>query len=447
MVVSRRKPRGPKSFRDEARRPKYAGRKMRGQLRFNENRSSEAMQSYRCGYTVMWSHAAAYMEKKKLPRPGQFKKRNQHGGMLWATGNECKMTGPQAARVLELCYEARISEAQLRQVRKSLSYAHFLRTGKVSRNWEEVTNTWDTFGDFGEVVRPTLPEHIPTPEQLKHAFMKPWCQASGMPLTIWSVGLLACWDSSVAGLRSNADMNKVKKSVCHDHNKVEGYCSTSFVEGRSKLCGRKRGSRPWRVWRCCLCPNGKHIPVPEDLEVSKEGFPVKEPSWCTNCPTAAFELVMALQRGPEKRCYPRWLKSGSFRKQNVGDPVGLANRWFDAQEVERQQDFSRNAGRKCLARWLSKVKAAYEEGFEIHGDLFAVWSQSYQPDVENRTGFDRRTQSTSPDHCLRAYKKLRKFFGVKVPNTTPLNRQERLMLLVANKLGVGEQALRIAEEE
>ena len=44
--------------------------------------------------------------------------------------------------------------------------------------------------------------------------------------------------------------------------------------------------------------------------------------------------------------------------------MGLANRWFDAQGVERQQDFSRNAGRKCLARWLSKVKAAYEEGFE-----------------------------------------------------------------------------------
>ena len=194
--------------------------------------------------------------------------------------------------------------------------------------------------------------------------MKPWNQASGMPLTSWSVGLLASWDWSVAGLRSNADMNKVKKSTCHDHNEVEGYCSTSFVEGRSKLCGRKRGSRPWRVWRGCLCPNGKHIPVPEDLEINKEGFPGKEPSWHTNCPTAAFELVMSLQAGPQKRCYPRWLKSGSFKKQNVGDPVELANRWFDAQKVERAQKFSRNAGRKCLARWLSKVKASYEDGFE-----------------------------------------------------------------------------------
>ena len=48
---------------------------------------------------------------------------------------------------------------------------------------------------------------------------------------------------------------------------------------------------------------------------------------------------------------------------------------------------------------------------------------------------------------MRAYKKLRSYFGVKVPNTTPLSRQERLMMLVANELGFGEQALRIAQEE
>ena len=435
---------GPKSFRDQARRPKYAGRKMRGALRFNEFRSPATMQTYRTGYRTMWKHAKAYMERKRLPRPGTFRKANHHAGHLWATGSECKLTGVQAARILEICFEAKISEAALKQVKKSLSYAHFLRTGIVSRNWDEVKNTFDTFGEFGKVVQPTMPEHVPTPDQLKEGFMKPWSKETGMPLLKWSVGLLASWDWTVAGLRSKSDLGKVKKSCDHDVSEVEGYGSTSFVEGRSKLCGRKRGSRAWRVWRICLCPEGKHKKVPEDLEFDKQGNPTKEPTWTTNCPTACQVLIHRAQQQEEKRIYPKLLKCGKFKKHNVAKPTELANDWYEVQGVERANRYSSNAGRKSLARWLSQVGAPYEEGFEVHGDLFNVWSESYQPDVENPTGFNRRTQSTSPDHCLRAYKKLRKFFGIKVPDKRPLNRQEKLMMLVAQTMGKGEEADKIA---
>ena len=427
--------------------PKKAGRKVRGTIRFNDYRSKEAMQAYRCGYNVMWKHAAEYMEKKKLPKPGTFEQTNHHGGKLWAMPNECKLTGLQAARIMEICYEAGVSEAQLRQVKKSLSYAHFLRTGTVSRNWKEVKNMWDTFmGNFGEVVRPTKPEHIPTPDQLKAAFTRPWVPEGGMSLMMWAVALLISWDWAVAGLRSKCDLNKVKLSKEHDVNGVEGYSSTGFVEGRSKLCGRKRGSRPWRVWRICLCPKGEHINVPDDVEINKAGNPLTEPAWTTNCPVACHQLVLKLQT-VSPRCYPKWLKCGEFRKHNIGDPVGVANAWFDVQKVRREKPYSTNSGRKSLARWLSRVKATYEKGFEIHGDLFSVWSENYQPDCENPTGFNRRTQSTCPDHCMAAYKKLRRYFGIKVPSKKPLSREGRLLLMFMGKVGMGAEAQAIVEED
>ena len=449
MVKRRKRERkpGPKSFQEKAVIPRNAGRKMRGVLRFNEFASAHAMQSYRTGYATMWKHAAEYMTKKKLPRPGKFKKNNHHAGKLWALPAECKLTETQAARILEICFDAGLSEAALRQVKKSLSYAHFLRTGIVSRNWKEVKNTWATFlGNFGEVVQPTMPEHVPTPEQLKHAFMRPWSEETGMPLTVWSVGLVAAWDWAVAGLRSKTDMDKVKTSTDHDVNGVQGYCSTGFVDGRSKLCGRKRGSRAWRVWRVCLCDQGKHRNVPEDVLIDKAGNPEEEVTWTTYCPVACVQLTLILKKS-KPRVYPKWLKSGSYRSHNVKDPVELANQWFGVQQTDRAEPFSTNSGRKSLARWLSRTKTIYEQGFQIHGDLFAVWSESYQPDCENPTGFDRRTQSNSPDHCLEAYKKLRKLFGVKVPSQKPLNRQEKLMLLVAQGLGKGAEAQKLIDED
>ena len=232
--LKRGKP-GPKSLRDSAVLPKKAGRRMRAALRLNEFRSSSAMNCYRAGFNCAWKNAGNYMARIKIPRPGEFDSKNQHGGRLWAVPHECKLTGIQAARILEHCWDKKISEAQLRQVKKTLSYAHFLRTGDVGKNWDEVRNTWDSFGSFGEVVRPTKPEHVATPQQLKRAFTTEWTANCGMPLVKWSTAVLCAWDWCVAGARPNSDLDKIKECTDIDFNFEEGYCSTGFVGGRSKL--------------------------------------------------------------------------------------------------------------------------------------------------------------------------------------------------------------------
>ena len=146
--------------------------------------------------------------------------------------------------------------------------------------------------------------------------------------------------------------------------------------------------------------------------------------------------------------YPKWLsgkkRGGRFSEcNNVADCPAKANEWIKVQGVE--EDVSSNAGRKSLARWLSKVDVDYETGLEIHGDLYSVWSQDYQLDCDNPTGFKKRKQSMNPDKCLAAYQKLRIFFGV-TEKKAKLSRMEKLMLLTLQSMGKGAQAKKIIAE-
>ena len=54
----------------------------------------------------MWKHAARYMTRKGIPRPGEFDPRNIHGGQLWGTRKECKLTDKMAGEIIERCYES-----------------------------------------------------------------------------------------------------------------------------------------------------------------------------------------------------------------------------------------------------------------------------------------------------------------------------------------------------
>ena len=444
----RRKP-GPKSLREKAVHPTRPGRKARKAMRINAFRSNESMKAYRKGYNAAYRVCGKYMKRIGCKEPGKFDQNNVHQGKLWALPVECRLTGKQAELILEKCYEAGLSEPQLRQVKKSLSYAHFLTTGKPGLNYPEVKTMWETFGDFEPVKKSIKPQKIPTPENLREAFTTPWNEACGMSLMQWTVALLISWDWAVAGARSQEDLKRIKNSTDHDVNHADGYGSTGYVEGRSKLCGRKRGTRPWRVWRLCLCPGGKHQPVPAVFRhrINNEGNPTKQPTWCTNCPVCCMELVM-LKQAKEPRMYPKWLNSkragGRFSVSNVGNCSKRANEWFRCQGVT-DEDYCSNAGRKSLAEWLSKVQAVYEVGFEIHGDLWEVWGKDYQDDSENPTGFKRRTQSSDPKRCLAAYKKLRKYFGV-ADDQAALSRMEKLMMLTLKSLGKNKEALKIVKE-
>ena len=72
------------------------------------------------------------MRRKKIPEPGQFRKNNIHGGQLWASRKECKLTDKMAGQIIERVYTSKkVGIHQLRQVRHSFSYAYYLTTGKA----------------------------------------------------------------------------------------------------------------------------------------------------------------------------------------------------------------------------------------------------------------------------------------------------------------------------
>ena len=102
-----------------------------------------------------------------------------------------------------------------------------------------------------------------------------------------------------------------------------------------------------------------------------------------------------------------------FAKENYGDIPELCNEFFDKQGANEGTAYDPHSGRKSLARWLSNLNVSYEEGFEVHGDLFDTWAERYQTDVDKDTRFKRRTQSNLPEVTLKAYKRLRNAWDIR----------------------------------
>ena len=109
------------------------------------------------------------------------------------------------------------------------------------------------------------------------------------------------------GLRSTEDVKRVKQSSSHQWDWANGWQCTSFLGGRAKLCGTKKGTRPWWIWRVCHCPTKKHVRVPPRFceRIDPEGNPTVDTfKWSTLCPLAALELMWQLQIiCQEPRCY------------------------------------------------------------------------------------------------------------------------------------------------
>ena len=344
------------------------------------------------------------MKRKGLKRPGEFDPNNIHGGKLWASKRECKLTDNMAGNIIERCYESRkCGEAQLKQVRHSLSYAYYLTSKIQGKNYPEVDAQWKTFDlrSLPGVKRPLKPKRIPTPENLKSALTKPWHRQHRLSFPEFLLGLLACWDSAVFGLRPNVDIDKVKKSEDHDVNPNEGYGWTEMVGGRSKLHKQKRGTRPWKVYRVCTC-KGDHLSPPNPLRVDAEGNPIENPNWNTVCPVAAMEFLAARQ-GTKFGIYRKWnAKQRGYSKQNRGDIPVCGLEWLYSQGVPGP--FDRNSGRKALSRWVEKLNIPYPEQLHIHGDLEVVWRNHYQGQLI-KSGNKNRKQSTNADEATRALKR------------------------------------------
>ena len=174
---------------------------------------------------------------------------------------------------------------------------------------------------------------------------------------------LSAYDWGCFGLRSTEDINRVKKSFVHHYDFEAGWEATEFLGGRAKLCGVKKGQRPWRVWTVCFCPGAQHQRPPQIfyLKIKADGNPRlkdgEKVPWCTTCPLACLEFIWTLQPTTRKRRYPKWLDSGRFGDSNVGDVASEAIQFFiDQGAIKSEQRFDRNAGRKSLEMCVLKQR-------------------------------------------------------------------------------------------
>ena len=84
------------------------------------NLTDATAKAYRTGYNTAWKVAGAYMARKGLKRPGEFDPRNIHGGQLYASRKECRITDQIAGNIIERAYESgKVGVDQLKQIRHS----------------------------------------------------------------------------------------------------------------------------------------------------------------------------------------------------------------------------------------------------------------------------------------------------------------------------------------
>ena len=179
------------------------------------------------------------------------------------------------------------------------------------------------------------------------------------------------------------------------------------------MCGVKKGTRPWKIWRRCHCPGKRHIRPPARFceEIGLDGNPNVDVKWCTCCPLAALELIWQLQPKSQRRCYGKWLASGRYGTSNTGDVVEMAIEWMVSQGACDPEDrYDTNSGRKSLAAWTRHLNVPYEESVQIHGDLWEVWHDAYEQAVL-KSRYEIRNQSTLPRIATRAIQRFVNFLG------------------------------------
>ena len=329
---------------------------------------------------------------------------------------ECSLTNTRARTLYNAIYKKRrLTVHQMIVVRKAFAYAFELSGGTPGGNFPAVKEIWKLVqsSQCADRKHKVLPDRIPTMTQLKKAFTTEWKPKGKTTLVAHMLGCVAAYDWGCFGMRSNEDMSRVKKSRNHHADWERGWQATEFQGGRAKLHGVKKGSRPWRVWTVCFCPGKKHQRPSKRFYVSiqRTGNPRGKVNFCTTCPLACLEVLFAKQPSSQKRRYPKWLDSGRFGEKNVNDVAAMAIQWFiDQGAISEAQRFCRNAGRKSLAVWTGHLNVPYEESFQIHGDLWNVWSKNYEKDVQ-KSGFRTRTQTTTPLIATKALRKLANYFG------------------------------------
>ena len=454
MGKARGKSRKQRNYRKCAKLSRYAKKKWRTELEWDKNlmRSGETMKIYRYGFRLWWLSCPDYLEEIGIKREGKYKITNQHGGVMFALPTEINLDEEEAAAILYKCIQKRLTKAQLKVVKKTLSYAYQLQGGEPGKNFRTLPGVWvvATEAKMAPQKHFCVPTRIPRPQQLRQAFTKDWDPNGEMSLIDYSRGLLAGWAWGVCGARSKEDLKRVKKGAAHGFDTHEGWGWTIFQGGRCKMPMAKKGTRPWRLWYTCMCV-GRHSPVPDDVEYSmkKDGNPLEKVTWCTACPVNCQELLLrsqwelfvgdkeALKQWKFARIWRKWTKKGRFGASSEGDIVQLAFRWFRYQGIE--PDWDTNAGRKSLARWLQHLRVPYGEGMQMHGDLEDVFRKYYQSGLP-KSGYTERRQSNDPKIATRALQRFATWCSRGIPPKPKLDRKERLMAAILEGQGADQAA-------
>ncbi len=448
--------RGPKSWREKAEKPRRLGMKGRMVMRHLETRSDACFKVYRGGWNAMWGSAADLLRGWGIKPPGQYKKRNLFGGNLWGSPAEFRknpITGNRLARVLERAYEKGVTLSMLKKMRKTCSLCYMLDKGIAGKNYPVVDAMMDCL-DFRKCSPKTslVPTKIVKPAQLKQAFTKPYDPAGDLTFVEFQQGQSAAYHWCVLGSRSGCDLNKIKESEDHFFDDEQDFCTTAFVDGRSKLHLHQSGTRPWNAWVICFCPNHEHVPPPPgfEWEFDDDGNPAQIPEGiCTNCPLFGAQLLRRLQPNAPFRWYKKWTQK-RFQRENHGSVFVLAMRWFVQQGVMTWENpFDTNSGRKALALWCDELNVLYHESVEIMSDTEDVWRQSYQPNLPP-SGYKPREQSQDYLKATAALRRFRTFLG-RDPPPEPLppgmTPTQKHLQMLSEAAGIAHKTRKLYEKK
>ena len=444
--------RGPQSFKAKSQLPKYASQRTQLQDERNDLRENSTLRVIRWGFKLAWGEAPSDMRRYGVGTVGSFDRNNCHDGICWGWPRECKLTNKQAKTIMLRCWKRkRLTLPMMKAVRKSMAYAFELTGGKPGDNFPGVNEVFSVVvpSKLPKSATTTLPDRVPTASELKKAFTTEWTVDSRWSFLKDATGRLFAHDCFLGGLRSREDVRKLKESVTHTFDWEAGWQCSDFVGGRSKLCGIKKGTRPWNQWTTCFCPSAKHQRPPADFytKIDANGNPTEPVPFPTTCPLALLELIWQLQdsvRVPRRR-YGKWLDTGRFGVSNHGDVVKHAIDWFETTGVcGGDTRYDTNAGRKALGVWTSHLRIEYEVSFQLHGDLWCVWSKHYETSVP-KSDFNTRKQSTVPAVACLGLRRLGNWFGFGKKVKRKLSTQERYMHHILVGQGKNKLAQRIRD--
>ena len=384
------------------------------------------------------------MKRYGIGEVGSFDPRNHHAGFAWGWPSECRLTNDQAKTIYFALWKSRaLTIDQMIVVKKSFSFAFELANNKTG-NFPGVLGVHKFIreSELAPAYFTVKPKNIPTVEELT-VFGQNWSPECGISLVEYSSGLICAHDAFLFGLRSNEDVDRLKRSRDHVSNWEQGWSSTSFKGGRAKLCGAKSGTRPWKIFSVCFCNNKKHKGPPADFcyQIQKDGNPIdaEDVDWDSCCPLSCLQLLWSLQKAPRR--YGKWLPSGRFGSSNIHDPVAYGIDWLikmGAVSAENRPDH--NSGRKCYARWSRKLALEYEPIFQMIGDLEEVWRDGYDPELP-KSGYNIREQSLDPNKCCYALRLFAKVVLKRNKRVKPkLNKSDRLKFALLKALKGKEAA-------